>query len=201
MAEPQESVDDFAVLLAKARQGDERALGQLAQQYESEVRMVARVLLGPALRPYLDSVDILQSVHRSLMVGIRANKFEFAEPSNLVALALTMVRRKVARQWRRLQRQQRLSHGPADSANVPQLLAGLNSPQGDPADAAQYTEAIRQLRNHLDATEQRVIDLRLQGHTTAEVARELGLDPDVLRVRLHRLRQRLRATGAFTEWL
>ena len=72
MAEP----NDFTDLLERARQGDDAALGELAQRYEPEVRMVARVLLGPALRPYLDSVDVVQSVHRSLMVGIRANKFE-----------------------------------------------------------------------------------------------------------------------------
>lgn len=45
------------------------------------------------------------------------------------------------------------------------------------------------------------MDLRLQGHSTAETARQLGLDTDVLRVQLGRLRQRLRACGILDEWL
>jgi RNA polymerase sigma-70 factor (ECF subfamily) len=45
------------------------------------------------------------------------------------------------------------------------------------------------------------VELRLQGYSTADAARELGLDADVLRVRLSRLRQRLRAGGVLTEWL
>lgn len=53
----------------------------------------------------------------------------------------------------------------------------------------------------LDETERRLIELRLEGCTTAEVARQLGLDPDVLRVRLGRLRRRLRQNGLLTEWL
>src|SRR5437867_7881602 len=103
-----DTANDFAALLARARGGDRQALEQLARQYEPKVRIVARVLLGPALRPYLDSMDLVQSVHRSLMLGLRVKKYDLAGPENLVALAVTLVRRKVARQWRHLQRQQRL---------------------------------------------------------------------------------------------
>src|SRR5438477_12507694 len=110
-----EAGPEFVTLLAQARQGDRSALAELSQQYEAKVRMVARVLLGPALRPHLDSVDLVQSVHRSLMLGLRQDKFDISSPDKLIGLALTLVRRKVARQWRHLQRQKRLSGCPADS--------------------------------------------------------------------------------------
>src|ERR1700677_2998952 len=102
-----ETLDDFGVLLASARAGDQAALVELARKYEPEVRIVAHVLLGPALRPHLDSVDLVQSVHRSLMLGLRNCKFDISSPEKLIALALTMVRRKVARHWRHLRKQQR----------------------------------------------------------------------------------------------
>ena len=60
-------------------------LAALVQSYESKVRLVARVLLGPALRPYLDSVDLVQSVHRSLMLGLRQDKFDISSPEKLMA--------------------------------------------------------------------------------------------------------------------
>ena len=175
---------------------------QLVRQYEPEVRLVARVRLGTALRPYLDSLDIVQSVHRSLMLGLREDKFDISRPEQLVALALTLVRRKIARHWRRHRRQHRLSHdGSALAENLPQLLVSVCSPESDPQTVATLRDQTDRLMSTLDETDRRLIELRLGGCTTAEVARQLRLDPDVLRVRLSRLRRRLRQKGLLTEWL
>jgi RNA polymerase sigma-70 factor (ECF subfamily) len=197
---PEEN-EEFGALLARARAGEEDALAQLARMYEPEVRIVAHVRLGPALRPYLDTLDLVQTVHRSLMLGLRHNKFDISGPDKLIALALTMVRRKVARHWRRLKRQQRLSSGPATQEDLAGLLSSLSAPHEDPAGNVQFDDAVRHVCANLDETERRVVRLRLQGYSTAEAARELGLDADVLRVRLSRLRQRLRRAGILTEWL
>src|SRR5437899_7517933 len=124
---------DFAELLSRARAGDQCALDQIVQRYEPEVRIVAHFLLSRDLRPYLDSLDLVQSVHKSLLLGLRSNKFDISSPEKLVALALTMVRRKAARHWRHLQRQQRL-----DTDNLPAALADS---EADPARAAQLQDA------------------------------------------------------------
>jgi RNA polymerase sigma-70 factor (ECF subfamily) len=187
--------DSFADLLQRARSGDPGALTAVTQRYEPEVRIVAHFLLGRDLRPYLDSLDLVQSVHKSLLLGLRNDRFDISSPEKLVALTLTIVRRKAARHWRRVQRQQRLD---PDGERLPAALA---CPDADPARAAQLQDALQHLWNSLNAEERRVVELRLEGHSTAEVARRLSLDGDVLRVRLSRLRQRLRATGVLTEWL
>src|SRR3954470_22925296 len=119
-----ETTEDFAALLARARAGDQESLATLVRQYESKLRVVARVLLGTALRPYLDSLDLVQSVHRSLLLGLRETKFAVSSPEQLVALATTMVPRRVARQWRRMRRQQRLESRSADMPELLALLAG-----------------------------------------------------------------------------
>jgi RNA polymerase sigma factor (sigma-70 family) len=197
MTEPS---DEFAALLGRARDGDQGALEQLARQYEAKVRIVARVLLGPALRPYLDSVDLVQSVHRSLLLGLRDARFDVTNSDRLMALALTMVRRKVARAWRRMRRQRRTDGG-AHQEDLCELLTSLTAPDSDPAKAAQLNDQIRHLWSHLDATEQRMLELRMQDYSTDEMARELSLNPVALRVRLSRLRQRLRDGGVVAEWL
>jgi RNA polymerase sigma factor (sigma-70 family) len=193
--------EEYAALLEQARAGDAGALAALVQEYEREVRIVAHVLLGPALRPYLDSVDLVQSVHKSLLLGLRGNKFDVSSPERLVALALTLVRRKVARHWRHLRRQQRLSKGPEASPDLVEHLTSLSRPPPDPARAAELHDEVENLCRHLDETERRLLELRLQGCSTKEAAEELGVDADVLRVRLFRLRQRLRACGVVTECL
>ena len=198
MAEP---TDDFAALVARARQGDDDALICLVRQYEAEVRLVARVQLGPALRPYLDSFDLVQSVHKSLLRGLRQGKFDLETPQNLVALALTMVRNKAVRHWRHLRRQQRPGGNTPDSPPLPEVLASLTCTRSDPAGAAAYHDAVARLWDHVSAAERLVLELRLEGWTTAEIARHLGEDPDVLRVRLNRLRQRLWDAGVLSDWI
>ncbi len=99
--------NEFSDLLNLAALGDVSAQETICKQYERQVRIVARVLLGPQLRCHLDTMDLLQSVHRSLLIGIKSDKFSIATSDKLVALACTVVRRKVARKWRKLRRQQR----------------------------------------------------------------------------------------------
>ena len=196
-----ETDQGFAQLLASARGGDRSALDELTRQYEPKLRLAARVLLGPALRPYVDSVDLVQSVHKSLLVGLRDEKFAIHAPENLRALALTLVRRKVARKWRRLKRQERHSGETATADDLPNVLVAMSRPQDDPAQAAQFRDQVAHLCQNLNDAERRLVELRWLGFSPAECAAELGLSPVAFRVRLTRLRQRLRAAGLLDDWL
>ena len=87
------------------------------------------------------------------------------------------------------------------TANLPELLASLVSPDSDPAAKAAQQAEIEDIFSRLSEAEQRLIELRMDGYSTVEVARELGLDADVLRVNLSRLRKRLRDAGVMAELL
>jgi RNA polymerase sigma-70 factor (ECF subfamily) len=195
-----EPAADFLDLLERSRNGDQAALTSLVQQYEREVRLMARVLLGPALRPYLDSLDLVQSVHRSLLIGLHGGRFQFQSAQDLLALALTMVRRKVARQWRHLQRQKRFE-SVREGQDLPEVLVSISSSGDDPAHAAQFQDQVRDLCRHLSETEKTILQMRLAGYETAEIAAHLGLSSVALRVRLTRLRQRLQERGVLDDWL
>ena len=201
---PDATAPDFADLLARAGTGDEAALAELVRQYEPKVRIVARVLLGPALRPYLDSVDLAQSVHKSVVTGLRDQRFALGKPDDLIGLAVTILRRKAAKHWRHLQRQRRLSgvNPTADGAtDLTGVLTALSCPSADPAAEAQFRDQVAHLCTHLDASERQILDLRLEGYTPAEIADRIGVSRVALRVRLTRLRQRLQAAGVVTDWL
>ena len=187
----------FVDLLARARAGDNEAIAQLTEQYEPQVRLVARARLGSSLRPYLDSVDLVQSVHRSLMLGLRNQQFDIATPERLIALAVTIVRRKVARQWRRLRRQQRMDS--ADAPELKDLVVSLSA--ADPAEVVAMRDQIDRLFAEMNEETRQLIEMRLEGYTTAEVARRTGCEPEMLRVRLHRLRRRLKECGLITDLL
>jgi RNA polymerase sigma-70 factor (ECF subfamily) len=185
--------------IARARQGDSEAVALIVREYEAEIRILARVLLGPALRPILDSVDIVQSVHRSLIVGLKNDKYELSTPDRLIALALTVTRRKVARVWRKSKRQIRSTNTNIDE--ISGILANLSDGQINPARAVEVREAVRFVLDEASEQDRKLIELRLLGYSTADAARELGQDADVLRVRLSRLRAKLCQMGAADYWL
>lgn len=192
---------DFHELLTRARAGDAAALDTLARTYEPDVRIAARVHLGTALRPYLDSIDLVQSVHRSLLRGVRDGRFAFTDPAGLIALTLTMVRRKIARQWRRHRRQIRLVNPAHDSQQPADVLAALTNGVADPTKSIVVREAMARLCRDLDDVDRELLELRLLGWTTAEVAHKTGHSPEALRIRLFRLRKQIAAEHVLKDWL
>src|SRR6186997_2479428 len=96
--------DEFRLLLARVRDGDDAAAAELVGRYERAVLRSVRSRLSQSMRGALDSMDVMQSVHRSLLTGLKIGRFELASPQQLVGLAVVMVQRKVARHWRKLKR-------------------------------------------------------------------------------------------------
>jgi RNA polymerase sigma-70 factor (ECF subfamily) len=198
--EPTDQTDDLGPLLASVRAGDDAALTRLLQQYEPRLRTAARVLLGPWLRPHLDSLDLVQSVHRELLPGLRDGKYELSSPQQLLGLALTVIRRKVARSWRRLQREQKLGDMPQDADQPAEAKLASRHTDDDPLANALVNDAIKHMLRNLGDEDRLLVERRIQGYSTVEIAQELKCDPHVLRARLSRLRQKLRAEG-FADWL
>jgi RNA polymerase sigma-70 factor (ECF subfamily) len=175
---------DFAAVLQRARQGDCAAMTRLVEEYEPQIHRVARRRLGSTLRAAFDSMDLVQSVHRSLLLCLRANKYTFAGPQDLVALAVTMVKRKAARKCARLQLEQ-------DCLRLrEQLLA-----RARPERAAALAGELQELLEGLNDADRQLLALYLKGHSSVEAARILGLEADSLRVRRSRLFRKLRSSS------
>lgn len=198
---PSAENEEFSELLQRAARGDSEAQHAICRQYERQVRIVARVLLGPQLRSHLDSTDVMQSVHHSLLMGIKYDRFDIASPAKLVALACTLARRKVARKWRLHRRQVR--HGPpaGDSDYLCNTLSAIaNRPIG-PVEAAEFNDLLGRLCESMNVMERKMLEMRLDGYTNGEVAATLGIHPAAIRVRWTRLKQRLEAAGAVADGL
>ncbi len=189
MEEEKTPDQEFAALLALARQGNEDAVARLVEFYEPEVRRVAHQRLGTALRSHLDSMDLVQSVHRSLLIGLRRNKFDISSPEKLIGLAVEMVRRKISRHARTVNREQERLR------RLVELVRSRHRDQAKEAVDAQLNDLVRAIWSQLSEDECRLLELRLEGHSTVAAARLMNRTPEYLRVRLFRVRRRLRAIG------
>jgi len=191
---PVQTDDDFAGLLARVRGGDDDAVAKLVQRYERAVLRSVRSRLSRSMRGAMDSLDVIQSVHRSLLTGVKNERFQLATPQQLIGLAVVMVQRKVARQWRKLKRFPTIGSQATDSCSAPPLeaIAGDESP---PFEIAAANELLERILSQLDEFDRQLVRLKLAGHSSAESAATLGCGPAFVRMRWSRLRQLLRERG------
>ena len=184
--------------LQRIADGDETAAQALVEAFEPEIRIIARRQLGSLLRPYLDSMDIVQSVHRILLQGVAEGKLEFENRKSLMGFVVTVVRRKAAGHWRKHRRQQRES-GIVDATPMADTLLAMDT-WSDPDAAVSQREKIAMLLESLEEVDRKLIELKLEGYSTKEAAEKLDLNPDHMRVRLSRLRKKLN-TDSWREFL
>lgn len=195
------TAEEFASLLTRIREGNKDAEAELTEQYASVIERAARVMLGHLLRPHLDTQDLVQSVHRTLLSGLHKNKFDVSSPAKLIALARALVRHKISRYWRKLKHQPGAIPGMGVNGWAAWAQHCSSRCPEDPAKTVLIEDEFEHLLSRLDEVDGHLLQLRREGYSTAEAAELLNLDPGFLRERLVRLRKRLAATGQLDDWL
>jgi RNA polymerase sigma factor (sigma-70 family) len=185
----------FADLIRRVRAGDQRAAAELVRTYEEAIHVVVRLrLAGTGLQRFVDSADISQSVLGDLFAGITAGRFELEKPAQLLRLVTTMVRNKITNH---------ALHQQAARRDHRRLREGLSEgdwvdPHPTPSRVVAWKELLQKLRGRLSPEEQQLADLKIAGHSWAEIAAIVGGSPDGVRVRLARaVRRADRALGLF----
>ncbi|HKB41852.1 MAG TPA: ECF-type sigma factor [Gemmataceae bacterium] len=179
------SNEEFADLLARARQDEQQALAALHQALEEKLRRAAHRRLGRVLRRYLDSADIVQSTQKSLLICLCRKKYDIPNEEKLTALALRILQRKVAQKWRKVRRELNLYDRLAQDPNSRIAAADGAAP------TVENAELVHHLMKYMNETEKALVQLLLQGHTITSAARLLELTPAYARVLLSRMRARL----------
>jgi RNA polymerase sigma factor (sigma-70 family) len=177
------SNEDFGDLLARARSGDREAVEKLIKEYEPHIRRVAHRRLGPELRAFFDTLDMVQSINRSFMLGLKQNKLPITSPEHLIRVVVVMLKRKVARRYRKF-------HPEAEARQrheqlIPQKIE-------NPAETVERDDLLTRIMKYLNVRGRRLLELFLQGYSTAEVARIFEWDPGRVRVERARLFKKIR---------
>ena len=173
----------FLDLVRRVRAGDGAAATELVRRYEPALRVAVRVrLTDPALRRFLDSMDVCQSVLANFFVRAVAGQFDLDRPEQLLALLATMARNKVTNMALR----ERAARRGGGRARAELGEAEHADPGPSPSQVVADKELLQAFRDRLSADERHLADCRARGDTWAEIGTEVGGDPDALRVRLGR---------------
>jgi RNA polymerase sigma-70 factor (ECF subfamily) len=179
----------FLDLIKRVRAGDDTAASKLMQRYEPQVRRLIRVrLTDPAMRRQMDSVDICQSVMGDFFARAALGQFELATPEDLIKLLATMARNKLLGHVRK-QHAGRRSVKRLENAGAEDMAIAARTPTASRIVSGR--EMLQHLRSRLTDDERYLADQRALGRSWAEIAQELGAQPDALRMKLSRALDRV----------
>jgi RNA polymerase sigma factor (sigma-70 family) len=175
--------NEFQELIRRIRSGDDAAAAELVRLYEPAIRRAARIRLADSnLRRLFDSMDISQSVFASFFVRAALGQYELDKPERLLALLVTMSRKKLADHARRqaaARRDYRRTRNNIDEA----LHA---APGSSPDQHVAARELLDEFRRRLSPDERRLAEQRALGHGWDQIAADEGGSAEALRKQLAR---------------
>jgi RNA polymerase sigma factor (sigma-70 family) len=188
---------DFAALIESARLGDEAAVAALLGRFEPEIRMMVRVRLPRILRNQLDSMDIVQAVWTSVFTGKSDEVGKFADVGQFRGFLAGVARNKVYEEHRRRTRTKKYDLGREErlyvrkgERDVPREVFASDP---TPSEEVQADDRLGQLIQGRSPEEVEIVDLRRQGLTFDEIARQLGIGERSVRRVIESIRERMEA--------
>jgi DNA-directed RNA polymerase specialized sigma24 family protein len=185
---------ESAELVARWRQGDQRAADLLFQRYVQRLLALARRRLSPKLAQRLDPEDVVQSAYRSFFVGARAGRYVLERSGDLWRLLAAITLHKLQRQveyhsaGKRDQGREQ-TFRPEDS--LCGLAAEVVAHEPTPEEAAAVLDELELVLRGLEPLHRRMVELQLQGHLLEEIAAETQRSERLVRLVLGKVRQHL----------
>ncbi|NLX98789.1 MAG: hypothetical protein GXY83_21735 [Rhodopirellula sp.] len=163
----------FSELIERVRGGDAAAVEEFLGQYQDAVRREIRFLLLDArLRQIVSESDVCQSVMMRFLVGLWSGKYEIQRSEELVGLLKKIVRGRVAdlaRHWTAQRRDVRRNIS-SDHTHCVESAAS----DATPSELVANAELLDEIKRRLGDRPNRILGLRQQKKTWAEIAQELG---------------------------
>lgn len=178
-----------AEIMARYRDGDERAAEELFARYVGRLTLLARSRLSPKLASRTDPEDVVLSAYRSFFVAARDGRFVLARSGDLWRLLVSITMHKLHRQVRHHTAERRSVSREQPGAGVEDVAVVAREPS--PADVVAITDELEVVMNSLDPLARRVLELRLQEEPLAVIAVDVGRSERTVRRTLATIREQL----------
>jgi RNA polymerase sigma-70 factor (ECF subfamily) len=168
--------EETRTLLARARGGDRTAANEVFARYEERIRRIVRVRLGPGLRRFADSGDLVQETCRAAVAGLDrlppGRELDFVDWLSRIA---TNRIRDLADRVHAEKRERGREEPLASASGAGPVLVDRGSSPSEQAFRAEVRELMDELVASLPEEYREVILMRdYQGAEWAAVARALG---------------------------
>ena len=195
MNAPTASERRFRDLMNALADGDPGAAEEIVQQYTADLIAVARRRIGAKLGKRIDPEDVVQSAYRSFFVRMERGEYELGDGGELWKLLTTITLNKIRRHGKFHNAQRRdVRQEQSDGGEHSPWDRAAPDPQPGPDEAAMLIDEVETLLASLSAEDRQVVQLRLQGWSSVEIARETGRGERAIRRALQRITQNLQQT-------
>jgi RNA polymerase sigma-70 factor (ECF subfamily) len=160
---------------------------ELDHRYREKLCALVQREMARSLQTREDPEDVVQTVFRTYFRRAAKGEFHIACSSDLWALLTTITRHKILKRAEYHGAFKRMRAAEAPLPQDDQILG--NDP--DPQDAVVVTDLVKETLQGLDDSYRDVFQLRVQGCTEAEIAKQLKTTRAAVRYRLERIRNRL----------
>lgn len=175
-------------LLLGCQEGDEEAAWQLYERYVRRLVGLARSRISEKLNARVDAEDVVQSVYRSFFRNAQEGRYELEQPGDLWRLLASITVNKVRDQAKRHTQQKRSVDREAGSMDtVAVTFRSLITDEPSPEAALMLIEELEEVMSHLDESQRRILELRLQGHIVEDIASLAGCSERTVRRKLERI--------------
>ncbi|MCA9190043.1 MAG: sigma-70 family RNA polymerase sigma factor, partial [Planctomycetales bacterium] len=181
-------MDESQEILARWRSGQESAAEEVFHRYAARLIGLVRVHLSEKYASRLDAEDVVQSAFRSFFRGSRDGRYLLQRSGDLwrllVAIAMHKLRHQISKQG--AQRRSVSREVPLQEETMSADSLWSNPPT--PGEALALADEIEWIHRQLDAVEQRVFELRLEGYLLDEIAEDVGRSQRTVRRVLEKIR-------------
>lgn len=176
-------------LLHLWRGGDEQAAQQLFNRYVERLVALARRRISERLAGRVDAEDVVQSVFRTFFVRAREGRFTVSDPDDLCKLLARITVNKTLRQveFHKAARRNANAETAQGSAENDRLLEVLDQ-EPTPEAANEFLDQLEKLMGQLGPDERQILELRIQGYASEEIAAKLGTYDRKVRRVMERIR-------------
>ena len=189
METPAPTESSMPQLLELLRVGDDRAVSVLWELYFKRMLFVARKKLGGAQRRVRDEEDIALSAFKSFCLGFKKGRFAANDDDcDLWPLLVTITINKTIDHLRRENRQKRSAESEAIVSAV-DLLSNENAPELQLITDESFEKLLAALDATGDADLKKLALLKLENHSTSELASDLGCTVRTVQRKLKTIRE------------
>jgi RNA polymerase sigma-70 factor (ECF subfamily) len=178
------------------RAGDEEAARQLFDIYVDRLVALARRRISQRLSSRLDPEDIVQSVFRTFFGRVRAGQFHVEDKEDICKLLMRITVHKTLRQVAFHKAAKRdPSHETAQSEHSREMLMELLDREPTPDAAVAFVDHLENFLRNYRPQDREILELRLQGFGTDEIAKKLEISDRSVRRVFERIRAQASLEG------
>lgn len=183
-------------LIERWRAGDEDAARQLFDIYVERLVALARRRISQRLSSRLDPEDIVQSVFRTFFGRVRAGQFHMEDKEDICKLLMRITVHKTLRQVAFHKAAKRdPNQETVQSEHSREMLMELLDREPTPDAAVAFVDHLENFLRMSRPQDRDILELRLQGFGTEEIAKKLDISDRSVRRVFERLRAQATLEG------